>query len=68
MTKTNEVMSIFHALWQSKEDILIDNSSARNKVRDAKRKIIHCKENSVLRDVKRERERERGGGGVLKKF
>lgn len=56
MTKTNEVMSIFHALWQSKEDILIDNSSAR-KVRDAKREIIHCKENSVLRDVKR-----RGGG------
>ena len=59
MTKTNEVMSIFHALWQSKEDILIliDNSSAR-KVRDAKREIIHCKENSVLRAVKR------GGGGL----
>lgn len=56
MTKTNEVMSIFHALWQSKEDILIDNSSAR-KVKDTKREIIHCKENSVLRDVKR-----RGGG------
>ena len=51
-------MSIFHALWQSKEDILIDNSSARNKVRDPNRKIIHCKENSVLRDVKR------GGGGA----
>lgn len=54
MTKTNEVMSIFHALWQSKEDILIDNSSARKKVRDTKREIIHCK---ILRDVKR-----RGGG------